>query len=280
MLSICIPTYNRLQHLKQCLNSIFKGIGDYPYEIIIADGGSTDGTIEYLRNLENVVLIEQGKLTGAVKATNACFKKAKGDYVFFPTDDFEIKSEVLIKCCKLMEKEEQIGLVAPKIQEPRFGNLPGVTVRKYWLLLAKVWIFRHSVLKEIGYFDESYRTYYIDDDGFLSVMKVGYSTIFSKEVAIIHHRVRDEEVNKARAININQERVRKDREHLKQKWLALENSIENYLRDYKLKKIRSNIYTCICNKAYSSKLGTIVPMWLYDELLRRVIIFEDKNYTD
>ena len=128
MLSICIPTYNRISFLKQCLNSIFEGIGSYPYEIVIADGGSTDGTIEYLKSLDNIKLIEQGKLTGAIKAVNECFKKAKGDFVYFPNDDFEIKSEILIKCCKLMEKEKDIGIVAPKIQEPRFGNLPGVTV--------------------------------------------------------------------------------------------------------------------------------------------------------
>lgn len=265
--------------MKQCLNSIFEGIGNYPYEIIIADGGSTDGTIEYIKNLENVIPIELGKLTGAIKAVNVCFKKAKGDYVFFANDDFEIKPDVLIKSCRLMEKEEQIGLVAPKIQEPRYGNLPGVTVRKYWILLAKIWIFRHSVLKEMNYFDETYRTYYIDDDGFLSVMKLGYTTIFSKDVAIIHHRVRDEDTNIARAKNVDEERNKKDREHLKQKWSSLEKSIDDYLSTSKIKKLKSDVFTCICNKIYGSKsLRKTVPIWLYDKFLEQVVVFRDKRY--
>ena len=60
MLSLVIPTYNRLPHLKECINSFVEGIGNYPYEIIIPDGGSTDGTIEYLKNVDNdnIKLIE------------------------------------------------------------------------------------------------------------------------------------------------------------------------------------------------------------------------------
>lgn len=281
MISICIPTYNRLPHLKQCLNSIFDGIGDYPYEIIIADGGSTDGTIEYLRNLENVILIEQGKLTGAIKACNTCFRKAKGDYVFFANDDFEIRSDVLIKCCRLMDKEKQIGLVAPKIQEPRYGNLPGITVKKYWILLAKIWIFRHSVLKEMNYFDELYRTYYIDDDGFLSVMSLGYTTIFSRDVGIIHHRVRDEDINIARAINLDKQKATQDHNHLIQKWSKLEENLEEYLNNFSVKKDRATFFQYTCNKLYYTKsLAPITPRWLYDWLLDKVIIFRDDNYKN
>lgn len=63
MISICIPTYNRLPYLKQCFSSVFNGFGDYPYEVIIADGVSTDGTLEYPRGLDNIKLIETGELT-------------------------------------------------------------------------------------------------------------------------------------------------------------------------------------------------------------------------
>ena len=106
MISICIPTYNRLPLLKECLKSIFDGFSkkDYPYEVIIADGGSTDGTLEYLRKLDNITLIEQGELTGAIKADNICFKVAKGDFLLPYADDFRVNADVIIKACKLMEK--------------------------------------------------------------------------------------------------------------------------------------------------------------------------------
>ena len=283
MMSICIPTYNRLPDLKQLLTSIFMGFEgtDYPYEVIIADGGSTDGTLEYLRDLDKIKLIEQGKLIGTVKAVNACLEIAKGDYIFTANDDFVIVPDVLIKCCKFMDREKQIGFVAPKIQEPRYGNLPGVTVKKYWILLSKIGIFRASVLKEINYFDENYRTYYVDDDNFLSVMKLGYTTIFSREVGVIHYRVRDENINEARAINQDDRRVAKDHKHLIQKWFKLEENIEKYLNSYPSKKDRATFFTYICNKIYYSKsLAPIVPRWLYDWFLEKVIIFKDENYRN
>lgn len=277
MLSICIPTYNRLPYLKKCLTSIFNGFKNYPYEIIVADGGSTDGTLEYLKSLDNIRLIEQGKLTGAIKAINECFRKAKGDYVFSGNDDFEIMPDVIEKCCKLMDKEEDIAMISPKLKEPRYGNLPGITVKKYWILLSKFAVFRHSVLKKVNYFDENFRTYYVDDDSYLSIMKLGYTTLFTKEFGIIHHRTRDEQTNVARLKGI--EEAKKEVLYLKKKWKPLEENIEEYLKDKKWKKTRSNIYQCICNKIWESKtLAKITPLWLYDRFLERVIIFKDKNY--
>jgi len=72
MISLCVPTYNRINDLKRCIKSILNGFGEYPYEVIIADGGSTDGTIEYLKKLndDHIKLIEHGKLMGITKAYN------------------------------------------------------------------------------------------------------------------------------------------------------------------------------------------------------------------
>jgi GT2 family glycosyltransferase len=283
MISLCIPTYNRLADLKRCLNSVFNGFENYPYEIVIADGGSTDGTLEYLHDLDNdnIVLIEQGKLTGIVKAVNACFKKAKGEYILNGNDDTVLFPKVLIKACKLMDKEEQIGLVAPKDQEIRHGNLPGVTLklRQSWALLCKFHIFRSSVLKKINYFDESFRSYYVDDDSCISTMKLGYTTIFTKEVGMIHYRIPDEDINVARSQNYDEQRVRQDNENLKNKWKDLTFVLENYLEPYPLKKRKALYFAHICSKAYHSKpLQAIITKKMYDWMLDQSVIFRDEKY--
>ena len=53
-LSIVLPTYNRFRNLKQTLELLFKEFELISYETIVVDGGSTDGTLEYLEALELV----------------------------------------------------------------------------------------------------------------------------------------------------------------------------------------------------------------------------------
>ena len=48
--SIIVPTLNSKIFLKKCLNSIFNQ-SFKNFEIIVIDGGSNDGTIEYLKSL-------------------------------------------------------------------------------------------------------------------------------------------------------------------------------------------------------------------------------------
>ncbi len=44
-ISVVIPTYNEEKGIKQCIDSIFANT-EQPYEVIVADGGSSDKTVE------------------------------------------------------------------------------------------------------------------------------------------------------------------------------------------------------------------------------------------
>lgn len=285
-ISICIPTYNRLPHLKRLLVSIFDGFGDYPYEVIIADGGSTDGTTEYLKKINNIILIEQKELTGAVKAFNACFKLAKYDYIFWATDDFIILPEVLKKACNLMDDHKDIGLVAPKMQEPTVGNLPGVDLVIHSLVLSKTYVCRTSILKEINYFDENFRMYGVDNDSCLSILNKGYTIIFTRDVGVIHNRLKDN----ASILTHKKEIIQKDRKYFKKKWASLDFNINKYLslrffKNYKYKLLRffsRGIKTLFYLKVdrFIPKNGNYLIKKIYDNLLRHYIFFEAKEYNN
>jgi len=272
--------------LKRLLDSIFEGFEDYPYEIIIADGGSTDGTLEYLRSLDKVTLIEQGELTGAVKAFNICFRLAKYDYVFWPADDFLLVPRVLIKACKLMDNHKDIALVAPKMQEPTFSNLPNVGVYINYLVLSKTHIFRASVLRETNYFDENFRTYIVDTDSCLSALNKGYAIAFTREVGVIHYRLQDE----IRAINktITKENI-KERQYYKEKWALLNSKLDEYISSSSVKKFKSIFFQTLCQYwyqyIYKGRLARpvvekshvfVAP--LYDWLLEQYAAFKAEEY--
>ena len=277
-ISICIPTYNRLPHLKTTLKTIREGMGDYPYEIIIADGGSTDGTIEYLKNQDDVLLIEQGKLIGPVKSFNECFKKIKYEYVFWATDDFIVFSKVLIKCCNLMDKHPDIGMVSPKMIESTRSNFPNVGIFKNCLLLSKTHIFRYDVLKKINFLDERFKTYYVDVDSHLSVLNLGYTTIFSRETGVVHTRIHDE----TRRLNVSDDATfQKESKYYKQKWeeLGMNLNVSSFNR-FKVyifwslqNKLRhSNYMKCLMEK---EKLFAIK---LFDWVLQRCVMYNAMEY--
>jgi len=83
LVSIIIVTYNASHHLEACLDSIAAQV--YPaLEVIIIDGGSTDGTLEIIKRYPNVVdfwLSEPDE--GIYDAMNKGLKHITGNWVYF-----------------------------------------------------------------------------------------------------------------------------------------------------------------------------------------------------
>lgn len=96
--SIIIPTYNRPEKLKTCLDSLLNL--DYPpdnFEIIIVDDGSNqplDTLIKPYQNQLNLTLIRQEN-AGPAKARNTGANRAKGEYLAFTDDDCTLDSKWL-----------------------------------------------------------------------------------------------------------------------------------------------------------------------------------------
>jgi glycosyltransferase involved in cell wall biosynthesis len=91
--SIVIPTYNRLPILQKCLLALeVQTVDDRVtgYETIVVDDGSTDGTIEWLKNhaaeLPHVKIYEQAH-QGASAARNLGVERAEGDTIIFIDSD-------------------------------------------------------------------------------------------------------------------------------------------------------------------------------------------------
>jgi glycosyltransferase involved in cell wall biosynthesis len=76
--SIIVATLNRKEMLLDALDSVYSQDADV--EIIIADGGSTDGTLSAISGLPNIAL-EKGPDRGLYDAFNKGLAKARGDIV-------------------------------------------------------------------------------------------------------------------------------------------------------------------------------------------------------
>jgi glycosyltransferase involved in cell wall biosynthesis len=84
--SVVIPTLNRLELLKQTVNSVLAQTYSN-YEIIIADNGSTDGTMNYLESFGGGVRVVYQPKKGPGTARNSGVAQAKGQYIAFLDND-------------------------------------------------------------------------------------------------------------------------------------------------------------------------------------------------
>jgi glycosyltransferase involved in cell wall biosynthesis len=99
LFTIIIPTYNRLPVLKQTLRMYESQRGvDFPFEMIVVDDGSTDGTWDYLQGYHptafrlSVFRQENG---GPARARNLAIGRARGAYLLITGDDI-VPSEDLL----------------------------------------------------------------------------------------------------------------------------------------------------------------------------------------
>jgi len=96
-ISVVLGSLNRIQFLKHTVESIRKDLEGLSSEIIIVDGGSNDGTIEWLFKQKDIItIIQHNKGTWAGKKLpkkswgyfmNLGFKAACGKYICMLSDD-------------------------------------------------------------------------------------------------------------------------------------------------------------------------------------------------
>ena len=86
MYSIIIPTFNNLDYLKICINSLKKN-STYNHEIIPHVNVGDDGTKEFLK-LEKIDFTYTNYNSGICEGMNKASKKANFNYILYAHDDF------------------------------------------------------------------------------------------------------------------------------------------------------------------------------------------------
>ncbi|HFU3800008.1 TPA: glycosyltransferase family 2 protein [Streptococcus suis] len=114
IISVCVPVYNSSTYLKECIESIrnqtFKDL-----EIICVDDGSTDNSLEILKEFQKldprIQLIVQERNMGVGAARNRAIDLASGQYMsFIDSDDF-IEPELFEELYnKAIEKDAEIAI--------------------------------------------------------------------------------------------------------------------------------------------------------------------------
>jgi GT2 family glycosyltransferase len=86
MFSILIPSFNNLEYLKTCIDSLKKN-SEYAHQIIVHINEGTDGSLEYVKE-NNLEYTFSNENIGMPKALNKSSALTKFDYILISHDDF------------------------------------------------------------------------------------------------------------------------------------------------------------------------------------------------
>lgn len=231
MVSVVIGGYQRKSLLQKAIESIRNNGISISYEIIVIDGGSTDGSLEWLIQQKDIITIVQhnrgfiGNKPIERKSwgyfMNLGFKSARGEYIVMLSDDCLLLPGAVnkgIECC--LENENQgkkIGGIAFY-----FRNWPSED--KYYVqktlggkLMVNHGIFLKTAMKDVGYADEdSYMFYKADGDLCLKIWQAGYEIVDCPESIVEHFIDEKEKVRQSNNAVLN-----KDSSKYLKKWTGI-----------------------------------------------------------
>lgn len=167
VLSIVIVSYNSLESLIPCIDSILQNPPKCTYEIITSDNNSNDGTLEVLqKNYGNkVILLENNENLGFGKANNKAFLISNGEIIAFLNSDTVVFENSLDKLVSFLMENNEIGAVGPKIINSDGSFQPQckrgrVTLMSIWGYLLKL----YKIFPKIRKFGEYLLTYKSEDE--------------------------------------------------------------------------------------------------------------------
>jgi len=223
-LSIVILCWNDLKVITNCLRSIYSGTHSTEFEIIVSDNGSTDGSIEFLReNFPQIRVIENGANLRFSKGNNVGIRASHGEYVLILNPDTIIHEGSLDRWMEFADRHPEAGGFGCRVLNAD-GSYQGCarpfpSVWREWVAalylrplghLSDVFIsdkyvrwkgdterqidwqagccllVRTELLRRLGGFDEQFYYYYEDLDLCHRIRDAGYLIIYTPEVTITH----------------------------------------------------------------------------------------------
>ena len=164
-ISVVIPTFNRINLVARAIDSVLKQSLN-PYEIIVVDDGSDDGTSEMIQNKYKSIKLIQQQNNGVSAARNNGIKHAKGDWIALLDSDDEwtekkLENQVdrLIKTpeydfCHTNEIWIRNGVrVNQRKKHKKYGGYIFGKCLDICRISPSSVLFRKNILDQVGWFD-------------------------------------------------------------------------------------------------------------------------------
>jgi GT2 family glycosyltransferase len=209
--AVVIPSWNGRDQLATVLESLeeqrFRD-----FDTVVVDNGSTDGTVEYLReSWPDVRVVSLDRNIGFAAAVNRGIERGNGEYVALINNDVELEPHWLEITVATLDEHRDAGSVASKLLEWERRNVldgagdlvgwDGYCVRRgkgerdrgqydgsrrVLSACAAAALYRRRALEDVGPFDESFFAYIEDVDWGLRAQLAGWDCVY-EPTAVAYH---------------------------------------------------------------------------------------------
>jgi GT2 family glycosyltransferase len=220
LVSIIIPTKDKVNLLRRCVESIREKSTYTNYEIIVVDNNSvekaTGAYLEQIKNYPNTQVLTDNEPFNFSRINNFAASHACGDFLLLLNNDTEVITRDWLEEMLSHAQQQEVGAVGVKLLFPKknllqhagvivglggvaghaFYGLPAenpgymglaTVTRNYAAVTAACMMLRHSVFDEVGGLDEELDVAYNDVDLCLKIVEKGYYIVWTPHAVLYHH---------------------------------------------------------------------------------------------
>ena len=202
-LSIIVPVHNGERTIARCLAHLLSSELDGPFEVIVVDDGSTDGTSAIVREQRDVRLVRTGARAGPARARNLGAAHARGDDVLFVDADMLVKpSTARALLAALRQHPEACAVIGAQDTVCPWPNLTSQYrnlrhhcnhARSSGRLVPNFWsgcgLIRREMLRRVGGFDERLTSACVEDvDLGYRLQRLGAQVVLCADITAVHDK--------------------------------------------------------------------------------------------
>jgi hypothetical protein len=213
LVSVLIVNFNGIRFLPDCISSVLSS--SYPnLEVIVVDNGSTDGSLELLREKARedgrMKVVALGRNLGLTIASNIGVRRSRGEHIAFLNSDTVVDTEWLTELVSTLENDKTVGAAQAKLKwmsNPSKIDAVGITIRGGWSWVigsgkldrgqfddaqeifaahGAAMMARKEAFTRVGGFDTTFFMYFMDVDLCWRMRLLGYKITLQPKAVVLH----------------------------------------------------------------------------------------------
>jgi GT2 family glycosyltransferase len=231
-LCIIIVSWNTKEYLLRCLESIYQKTESIPWEVVIVDNGSRDGSGTAVKKMFPAVrLIENDRNLGFSKAVNQGLKILSSRYALLLNPDTQVKERTIEQLVSFMDAHPEVGISGGQLlngdgsKQNSIANFPSLATELLnksflrWMLpkrfpgkerndpepievdsvIGACLIVKREAMDQVGLLDENYFLFLEETDWCYRMKQVGWKVYHVPQAKIYHFQGKSAEKDRRRA---------------------------------------------------------------------------------